>query len=104
MDLGARGSTMASVLVSTRAPSPGEGPDAVLLHEELDALVELARDLAAPLHGLAEVGFEAVAGDAEIRRPLEEGHHLRVPPERLGGDAPPVEADAAQPIRLPQGP
>src|SRR3990172_7187571 len=90
MDLGAWGSTMASVLVSTRVPS-GARPGRALGREPVASRTRAARS----------VSFTAPPSPSP--RPPEEPHHLGVPEEGLGGDAAPVEADPSQLVRLHDG-
>ena len=74
--------------------------DLVLLHQPLDAGIELAGDLAAAVDDLGQVeadllGAEPVGGG--VGQIMVD---LRGAQQRLGRDAPPVEADAAQFLAL----
>ncbi len=74
--------------------------DLVLLHQPLDAGVELPGDLARSLNDLAQV-----KGNIGRAQPVGVGVlHIMVdlarPQQRLGRDAAPVEADAAEPLAL----
>src|SRR5437867_2242885 len=72
--------------------------DLVLPEQELDALRHAIGDAAAPLDRLGVARLEARETDTELRGPPEEVDHLGVAQERLGRDAPRVQADAAGPI------
>ena len=79
-----------------------EDGDLVLLEQEADAAAQLLRHAAAALdHGR---GIEAgvVGGEAEARRVAHQLQHLGRAQQRLGRDAAPVEADAAQMLALDQ--
>src|SRR6059036_199897 len=74
--------------------------DLVLPEQELDALRHAVGDAAAPLDRLGVARLETREPDAELRGAPEEVHDLGVAQERLGRDAPPVQADTAGPIVL----
>ena len=57
-------------------------------------------DAAAALDGLGVVDGKVVEGHAELPGAVEEADDLSVPQNRLGWDAAPVEADAAQRFAL----
>src|SRR5690606_33368348 len=77
--------------------------DLVLLHEEVDALDDAVGDLAAALVGRA-VGPRGAALDAALLLlGLQGVRELGVPQQRLGRDAPDVEADAAPVLLLDDG-
>ena len=90
------------VLGLERARARDEG-DLVLAEEELDALGHAIGDAARALDGLGVVGPPLSDRDAELLRPLEEPDDLGVAQEGLGGNAAPVEADAAGPVVLDGG-
>ena len=77
--------------------------DLVLLEQELDAPDHAVDDLAAAVDGRAEVEAQVVVADAELLGAAEEADDLGVVEERLGGDAAPVEADAADAVLLDEG-
>jgi hypothetical protein len=78
--------------------------DLVLLHQELDALVELGGDVARAADGLGP-SRSRFALDLEAPGFLlvELFHEFGVGEEGLGGDAAPVEADAAELVALDDG-
>ena len=77
--------------------------DLVLLHQETHALGLAAHDVAAALDGGAEVDPQVVEGEAVVGGFVERLQHLGIVDQRLGGDAAPVEADAAQALALDDG-
>ena len=83
--------------------APGHEADLVLPEEELDALRHPLGDLTAAPEGRRVVGAEVVEAHPEVGGPLEELEDLGVPEQRLGGDAPPVQADAPRPVLLDHG-
>ena len=72
--------------------------DLVLAEEELDALGHAVGDAPRALDGLGVVGPPLPDRDAELLGAVKEVDDFGVAQERLGGDASPVEADAAGPI------
>ena len=74
--------------------------DLVLLHQAGDAAVELAGDPAAALDHLGEVEPRLARRQAVSLRMLDLVEHLGRPEQRLGRDAAPVEADAAEALAL----
>src|SRR6185436_1207286 len=74
--------------------------DLVLLHQTLDAGIELAGDLAAAIDDLREVEADLLGGQAVDGRVGEIMIDLGRAQQRLGRDAAPVEADAAQFLAL----
>ena len=82
---------------------PGVQRDLVLAEEEFDALGHPIGDASRALHGLGIVGAPLRDRDAEFLGAVEEADHLGIAQERLGRDAPPVEADPARPVVLHRG-
>ena len=74
--------------------------DLVLLHQVLDAAVELAGDAAGALYHRVEIETDPLRFQPEILGMLHEMIELGGPEERLGRDAAPIEADAAQEFAL----
>ena len=74
--------------------------DLVLLHQPLHAHVELPRDLAAPLHHRGEVEGRLLRAQPVGRGVGHIMIDFRGPKQRLGRNAPPVEADPAQLLPL----
>ena len=93
-------------LVTVSLPGAGElalahvHRDLVLLHQAGDALVELLGDAAAARHDLGEVEAGAPARQAVSVGMLHMVKHLGRAQQRLGRDAAPVEADAAEILAL----
>ena len=77
--------------------------DPVLLHQVRDAAGELVRDPARIGDDLLDIDRDLAHADAEIAEPAERVAELRDPEQRLGWDAPPVEADAAEAFPLDHG-
>ena len=84
----------------TRTGRQGRGPgdvlDRVLLEEERDALGDAVGDVAAALDHRREVDLDRAGLEAELAGAVEQVEHLGGAQERLGRDAAPVEADAAE--------
>jgi hypothetical protein len=74
--------------------------DLVLLHQVRDALVELFRHCPAPADDLAEIRLHLAGDEAETVGVAHVVQHLARAQQRLGRNAPPVEADAAQELAL----
>ena len=74
----------------------------VLLRQVLHAGVEPGRDPARAFHHLADVEGDIVRRQAEIAGMLHQVIDLRGAQQRLGRDAAPVEADAAEMLALDQ--
>ena len=74
--------------------------DPVLTHQEGHPVHQLGDDLPAAGDGGAEIGSDLASCDAELIGLLEQPKHVGVAQQRLGGDAAPVEADAAQSLAL----
>ena len=74
--------------------------DLVLLEQEADALGDLVGDIARALDHRGEVDADVVDEDAELFRALRVLEHLGGLQQRLGRDAAPVEADAAEALAL----
>ncbi len=74
--------------------------DLVLLHEIGNAIRQTIGYFAAPLDHLGEVEADIVGGKPELRGVAHLTIKLRGAEQRLGGDAPPVEADAAEMLAL----
>src|SRR3546814_16696985 len=74
--------------------------DLVLLHQVRDALVELLRDPAAALDHRVQIGADARRGEAVILGVLHIVKDFGRAQQRLGRNAAPVEADAAEIITL----
>src|SRR5690606_23230707 len=77
--------------------------DLVLLEEELDALVQLARDVARAADDLVPLDLDALEVESPEVGLLDLLEELGVGEEGLARDAPPVEADAAEPGALDAG-
>jgi hypothetical protein len=77
--------------------------DLVLLHQEGDALVHLGRDAARPLDDGVEVKRGAGRRQAVVLQVRQALVFLAGLQQRLGGDAAPVQADAAQILTLDDG-
>ncbi len=90
----------AQLALTGQLPLAHHHRDLVLLHQVRDALVELLGDVAAPLHHLGEIEARLPGRQPVFVRVLDEVEHLRRAEQRLGRDAPPVEADAAQTLPL----
>src|SRR5206468_8926434 len=67
---------------------------------QLDPLGHAAADAAAALDRFGVVPLEAAQADPDLGGAAEERDDLRVPQQRLGGDAAPVQAHAAGPVVL----
>jgi hypothetical protein len=91
---------LAASSVVRDAPLSHVHRDLVLLHQVRDALIELLGDAARALHHRGEVGADALRGEAIVLRMLHVVEDLGRTQQRLGRDAPPVEADAAQQLAL----
>ena len=61
---------------------------------------QLARDLARALDDLGEIEAEILAGKAELVQPVQQVPDLGGAQQRLGRDAAPVQADAAEILAL----
>ena len=70
--------------------------DLVLLHQEADAVIEALRHRARALHHRARVIGHFLGGEAVIPGVLHVVVDFRRTQQRLGGNAAPVEADAAE--------
>ena len=77
--------------------------DPVLLHQVRDAAGELVCNPARIGDDLLDIDRDLAHADSEIAEPAERVAELRDPEQRLGGDAPPVEADAAEAFPLDHG-
>ena len=77
--------------------------DAVLAHQHADALDQPSGYLTAAVHRRAVVSLEPCDGEAELLATPQQGDDLGVAQERLGRNAPPVEAHPAQVFLLDQG-
>ena len=77
--------------------------DPVLLHQVRDPAGELVRHLARIGDDLLDIDRDLAHADAEIAEPAERVAKLGDPEQRLGGDAAPVEADAAEALALDHG-
>ena len=77
-----------------------EDGDLVLLHQEGDAARELARDFPRTLDDLFEIEAPFLGGEAVLTEMPEQMRDFRRAQQRLGRDAAPVEADAAEQIAL----
>jgi hypothetical protein len=77
--------------------------DLVLPEQVLDAAIELARDLARALDHLREVVADVLGLQTEVAGMLHQRVDLRGAQQRLGRNAAPVQADAAQMLALDQG-
>src|SRR3990172_6030132 len=74
--------------------------DLVLREQRLNAGDEPGDDLAAAVDRDAEVGGEALVGDAELGPAAEEGQQLGGVEQGLAGDAAPLQAEAAHLVTL----
>ena len=81
----------------------GEHRDAVALLQEGHAVAQLLGDGVLPLDDLGVVEGDVVGADAEGRAVFRLVVHVGGVEQRLGGDAPPVQAGAAQLRLLHQG-
>ena len=79
-----------------------EHRDLVLLQQVADATAELLRHAAAALDHGGHVEARVVGREAEARRVPHQLQHLGRAQQRLGRDAAPVQADAAQMLALDQ--
>ena len=79
-----------------------EHRDLVLLHQVFDAGIEPRRDPARALDHLGDIEGDIVRRQAEIAGMLHQMVDLRGAQQRLGRDAAPVEADAAEMFALDQ--
>ena len=70
--------------------------DLVLLQQEADAARQLLGDLARPLHHRRQVEFYVVGGETELAEVVQQMVDLGRAQQRLGRDAAPVQADAAE--------
>src|SRR5690606_21984496 len=77
--------------------------DLVLLHQVADPGVELGGHLARALDHLSEIERGAGDGKAVVAEMAEGLEHLAGLQQRLGRDAPPVQADAAEGVALDDG-
>src|SRR6185437_10562173 len=77
-----------------------DGVDLVLLHEELDAVVHLRRDLPRALDGGVEVDAELFGGEAIVLGVRHVAVDLGRAQQRLGRNAPPVGEDAGHVLAL----
>ena len=77
-----------------------EHGDLVFPQQVLDAAVELARDLARALDHLVEIVAQLLGAEAELLEVMHEVENLGRAQQRLGRDAAPVQADAAQVLAL----
>ncbi len=77
-----------------------EHRDLVLLHQMRDAGGELLGDGARALHDLLQVELDIVRREAELAHVVEQMVDLGGAQQRLGRDAAPVEADAAEMLGL----
>ena len=80
-----------------------EHRDLVLLQQMRDAGGELLGDRARALHDLVEVEADVVGGEAEFVEMMQQMIDLGGAQQRLGRDAAPVEADAAEMLALDHG-
>src|SRR3546814_11144670 len=95
LDLYLAGTVQAGVAVDHR--------DLVLLQQEGDSAGELLRHAARPLHHLGEVEGDVLRAEAVGVEIVEDVVDLRRAQQRLGRDAAPVEADAAEMLALHHG-
>ena len=108
MCLAASSATGLPSLVTDSLPWPGqlavavEHRDLVLLHQVLHAARELPGDAAAALDHLGEVEADVVGGEAIGIQRVQQVVDLARAQQRLGRDAAPVEADAAEVLALHQ--
>src|SRR5690606_37027007 len=77
--------------------------DLVLLHEELDTLRVLGAHAARALHGHAVVELHLADGDAELPGVPDLDSHCGGLEQRLGGNAAPEHAGAAERLTLDDG-
>ena len=70
--------------------------NSVFAEQERDAAGHAVHDLAAALHCYRIVGAEVVESEAELVGAPNVGHDFGVFQQSFGGDAPPVEANAAE--------
>src|SRR5690625_2856206 len=97
---------VAVLVLDLNFPRPVQAPLAlddghlVLFEKMPDAAVELLRDVAGPLHDPGNVEGDIFGGQAEISGPLHVVKDFRAAQERLGRDAPPIQADAAEMLTL----
>src|SRR6185437_13039816 len=70
--------------------------DLVFLHQEGDAVGQLAGDLARTIHDLGQIEFEIVGAEAEFIQTVHQVPDFGGAQQRLRRDAAPVEADAAE--------
>jgi len=77
--------------------------DLVLLHQALDAARKLGRHFSGAFDDFAEVEFEIVGRKSEFVQPVHQVPDLGRAKQRLGRDAAPVKADAAEIFALHQG-
>jgi hypothetical protein len=82
-----------------RRLAPDHG-DLVLLHQEADAVVEPLGDGARTLHHGRRIVGDLLRREPVILSVLQVVKNLRRAQQRLGRDAPPVEANAAEIIAL----
>ena len=75
----------------------------VLLEKMADAIGELAGDGARALDDLLQVETDVVGGEAELVEMMQQVIDLGRTEQRLGGDAAPVEADAAEMFAFDHG-
>src|SRR5690606_23823089 len=98
---GVRAGIDLDLAVAQQAAPPLDVLDLVLLEQERDAPRTLLRDLAGALPGRADVELHVADRDAEIAQPARDVPRVVGRLEhRLGRDAPPVVADAAELLRL----
>ena len=83
-------------------PVPVEDRNLVLLHQVLDPARKLARHLPAALDHFLEVEADIVGREAVLVERVQQMINLARAQQRLGRDAAPVEADAAQILPLHQ--
>ena len=77
-----------------------EHRDLVLAHQMRDARRKLLRHRARPLHHLVEFEVRLDGGEAEVRQMVQQVIDLGRAQQRLGRDAAPVQADAAEVLAL----
>ena len=82
---------------------PHEHGDLVLLHQMADAARKLFRHPARPRDDGGQVIADPVCLQPEFLGPVHQVEHLGRPQHRLGRDAAPVQADAAQAFTLDNG-
>ena len=83
---------------------PLDEVDLVLLHQVADALVELVGNSPGSTDDLVPVDADSFEVDSPLVAVVDGFRvELRIVQERLAGNAPPVQADASEPVSLDDG-